>query len=190
MHFDHFDFIAPLYHRVGSYPALGTMLDVAALPVSGWLLDAGGGTGRVASTLRGQAKGIVVADASRRMLSFAVSQPGLRAAAAFSEWLPFADETFERIIMVDALHHVASQADTAQELYRVLKPGGRIVIEEPDIQSFGVKLIALGEKVLLMRSHFLAAPGIRGLFPRDARIETRSLDSSLWVMIEKKHSIS
>ena len=58
--------------------------------------------------------------------------------------------------MVDALHHVIHQGQTAREMYRVLKPGGRIVIEEPDIRKFGVKLIAVAEKLLLMRSHFLS----------------------------------
>ena len=58
--------------------------------------------------------------------------------------------------MVDALHHVINHGQTAREMYRVLKPGGRIVIEEPDIRSFYVKLIAVAEKLLLMRSHFLS----------------------------------
>lgn len=185
MHFDHFDFIAPLYHKVGSYSSLETMLDVCALPVEGWLLDAGGGTGRVASALLGQAQGIVVADASRRMLDFAASQPGLRTAAAFSERLPFTEGTFDRVIMVDALHHVEDQAKTACEMFRVLRRGGRIVIEEPDIEGFGVKVIALAEKVLLMRSHFLSGAKIVNLFPAAARAEINRIDSSVWITIEK-----
>ena len=46
----------------------------------------------------------------------------------------------------------------------VLKPGGSIVIEEPDIRKFTVKLIALAEKITLMRSHFLSPDKIAGLF--------------------------
>ena len=47
--------------------------------------------------------------------------------------------------MVDALHHVADQEATIRELWRLLKPGGRIIIEEPDIRRFEVKLLALIE---------------------------------------------
>ena len=84
--------------------------------------------------------------------------------------------------MVDALHHVIDQPSTADEMFRLLKPGGRIIIEEPDIRTFGVKLIALAEKLLLMRSHFLSPQQIAGLF-KDAQVHTE--DSSAWVVVTK-----
>ena len=43
----HFDFIAPFYDRAIPFARLEKMLDVLDLPCEGWLLDAGGGTGRV-----------------------------------------------------------------------------------------------------------------------------------------------
>jgi ubiquinone/menaquinone biosynthesis C-methylase UbiE len=87
---------------------------------------------------------------------------------------------------VDALHHVIDQRHTAHEMYRVLKPGGRIVIEEPDIRTFGVKLIALGEKLLLMRSHFLSPERIVALFSFDsAKTSVHAAEGSAWVVIEK-----
>ena len=43
-------------------------------------------------------------------------------------------ESFERVIMVDALHHVYNHARAAAELWRFVKPGGRIVIEEENRQ--------------------------------------------------------
>jgi demethylmenaquinone methyltransferase/2-methoxy-6-polyprenyl-1,4-benzoquinol methylase len=184
MPFDHFNFIAPFYNRIGTYSSLDIMVDAAALPTRGILLDAGGGTGRVASALLDQAAQIVVVDISLGMLRFAASKPGLRAAVAQSEHLPFSDSTFDRIIMVDAFHHVIHQADTARELLRLLRPGGRIVIEEPDIRIFGVKLIALGEKMLLMRSHFLAPDQIAALFA-PVRVYILAKDSNAWIVVNK-----
>ncbi|CAG1012346.1 partial demethylmenaquinone methyltransferase / 2-methoxy-6-polyprenyl-1,4-benzoquinol methylase, partial [Anaerolineales bacterium] len=101
-----------------------------------------------------------------------------------SESLPFADNSFERVIMVDALHHVIHHTDSAREMYRVLKPGGLLVIEEPDIRVFGVKLIALAEKLLLMRSHFLALEEIMGLFPEGEKT-VRAEDGNAWVILKK-----
>jgi demethylmenaquinone methyltransferase/2-methoxy-6-polyprenyl-1,4-benzoquinol methylase len=161
------------------------MMKHAALPTPGRVLDAGGGTGRVANAIRGHAGEVVIADPSLGMLRQA-SRTQLRLACANSESLPFPGETFERVIMVDALHHVIDQRHSATELYRVLKPGGRIVIEEPDIRTFGVKLIAVAEKLLLMRSHFLAPDQIVKLFSFDsAKASIHAEEGNAWVVIEK-----
>jgi ubiquinone/menaquinone biosynthesis C-methylase UbiE len=184
MPFDHFSLIAPLYNRQHEYSSLKTMIEVAALPVGGRLLDVGGGTGRVASALYDQAGRIIIADPSMGMLRFANSRPGIQVTAACSENLPFPDGFFQRVIMVDALHHVVDQSSTARELLRVLEPGGRIVIEEPDIRAFGVKMIALVEKLLLMRSRFFSPEQIASLFPAEnTRVLTKAYTA--WVVIEK-----
>lgn len=144
----------------------------------------GGGTGRVAFGLRADVDEIVIADVSLGMLRQSASLPGFQAVDGYSESLPFPDASFERIIMVDALHHVVNHAESAREMTRVLKPGGRIVIQEPDIKTFGVKLIALAEKLLLMRSHILTADSIAALFPG---MKTNIIleDSYAWVVVEK-----
>ncbi len=72
--------------------------------------------------------------------------------------------------MVDALHHIIDHRQTIQDLWRVLAPGGILIIEEPDIRLFGVKLLALAEKLALFRSHFLSSSTIAGLL-RDAGAE-------------------
>jgi ubiquinone/menaquinone biosynthesis C-methylase UbiE len=180
--FDHFAAIAPLYARV-SYSKAGVLSEIAALPVSGRLLDVGGGTGRVSSTIRDLVDEVIIADVSFGMLDKA-DRSSLKPVCGGSESLPFADGSFERVIMVDALHHVIHHADSAREMFRVLKPGGLLIIEEPDIRTFGVKLIALAEKLLLMRSHFLTPDQIVKLFP-DGKKSIRAEDGTAWVVVRK-----
>jgi demethylmenaquinone methyltransferase/2-methoxy-6-polyprenyl-1,4-benzoquinol methylase len=180
MPFDHFSLIAPVYARA-TYSSLDSLRKFADLPTRGRLLDVGGGTGRVASAIRDLVDEVVIADVSIGMLQQA-PRTTLQPVCAFSESLPFPSDSFERILMVDALHHVVDQPSTADEMFRLLKPGGRIIIEEPDIRSFGVKLIALAEKLLLMRSHFLSPQQIAGLF-KNATIHTEN--SSAWVVVTK-----
>jgi demethylmenaquinone methyltransferase/2-methoxy-6-polyprenyl-1,4-benzoquinol methylase len=88
--------------------------------------------------------------------------------------------------MVDALHHVFDQRQTVTELWRVLAPGGKIVIIEPDIHKFAVKLIAIGEKMLFMRSHFLHAEKIVTLFEyQSTHVQVISDEFNVWIFAEK-----
>lgn len=183
---DHFDFLAPFYERfiMPNEPAI--LIELAGLPVDGPLLDVGGGTGRVAQFFHGKASQVVVADLSFEMLKQASQKTELVTIGSQSEKLPFPDHYFERIIIVDALHHVYDQAQTAGELWRVLSPGGRLVIEEPNVRKGVVKLIALAEKLALMRSHFLNPLDIVALFDQYPAKTEISLDGNIaWVIVEK-----
>lgn len=97
---------------------------------------------------------IVLCDWSKPMLKEAQVKGGLSLVNGVSEHLPFPAETFERILMVDALHHFPDQSQAIRSLARVLKPGGVLVVEEPDIRKGVTKMIALVEKITLMGSHF------------------------------------
>ena len=88
--------------------------------------------------------------------------------------------------MIDALHHVINQRQTGKELWRVLAPGGRLVIVEPDIHKFSVKMLALGEKLLLMRSHFLTGEEIGSLFSEQKAQRSVAYDEWNTVILIKK----
>ena len=72
------------------------------LPVVGMLLDAGGGTGRIAEAISNLVTIVVVADSLYEMLRQAADKGCIVPLCTYSETLPFPDESFERVIMVDA----------------------------------------------------------------------------------------
>jgi len=185
----HFDLIAGLYNRTAQFNLSGPLHDLLALQPNYRLLDAGGGTGRVADALRSMVREVVVADLSRGMLRYALEKR-LATACAPVEQLPFASSAFDRIVMQDVLHHVFDQRQTITELWRVLTPGGRIIIIEPDIHKFAVKLIAIGEKMVLMRSHFLSADKIAALFA-NMNMHVRIVSDQLivWICAEKAREL-
>jgi len=47
--------------------------------------------------------------------------------------LPFADNTFDSILCTEVFEHVEQLDDVIIELYRVLKPGGRMIVTSPFI---------------------------------------------------------
>jgi ubiquinone/menaquinone biosynthesis C-methylase UbiE len=185
--FDHFDLLAPIYDRLIPAPSPTRLQTLLHLPTTGALLDVGGGTGRVSSLLRPMVDRLVIADFSRQMLSQSRQKTDTRPLQSVAERLPFPDASFERILVVDALHHFHHQQLAIGELLRVLKPGGRLVIEEPDINRFVVKLVALAEKITLMGSHFHSPREISQMVAAYGFEATITTDGSFaaWVCVTK-----
>jgi len=184
---DHFDILAPVYDRLIGPPDPARLTALLRLPTDGWLLDAGGGTGRVAAGLRPFVGGLIISDQSRQMLRRAREKSTLLPVQAQVQRLPFPDGFFERILVVDALHHFFDQKAAMCELARVLAPGGRLVIEEPDIHRPAVKLVALAERMALMGSTFLAPEIVRDLLAAQelhAQVAERDRFSA-WIVADK-----
>jgi demethylmenaquinone methyltransferase/2-methoxy-6-polyprenyl-1,4-benzoquinol methylase len=88
---------------------------------------------------------------------------------------------------VDALHHFDHQSEVIKDLLRVLKPNGRLLIEEPDIRKFRAKMIWVMEKFLLMKSVFCTPEEIKSMVEMHggaARIEEDGFFTA-WVIVEK-----
>ncbi len=184
----HFDIIAPFYDRVIHKLDLKRLINLLNLPASGRMLDAGGGTGRVSSRLRTMIDEVVVCDLSLPMLKQAKQKSRLSPVQSHIEHLPFPDESFERILVVDALHHFCNQRQSIRELLRVLKTGGRLVVEEPNIDKFFIKWVALAEKLFLMRSHFFSSDEIVAMINEQEFKTVVDKDDRFyfWVVVEKK----
>lgn len=182
---DHFHFMATVYDRVITTVQPERLKELLQLPAEGPLLDVGGGTGRVAQTLAACVGQVIVLDESLGMLRQAWDK-SLPVARAQAERLPFPDDAIPHILMVDAFHHLGNQARAAAELMRVLAPGGRLVIEEPNIEHRAVKLVALAEKLTLMRSHFHPPSRMKQMFEAIGGQVRLVLDNpNFWLVVEK-----
>src|SRR5437867_1721338 len=97
------------------------------------LLDVATGTGLVAlgaAGIIGEPGRVIGVDPSRGMLREAreaLSGPLVQGRA---EALPFRDDLFDMLSMGFALRHVADLGSASREYWRVLKPGGRLIVLE------------------------------------------------------------
>ena len=182
---DHFSVIAPFYDLVFSRTNADQVYRHLQPRPGDRMLDVGGGTGRVAQFFLGKVARICILDPSPKMLAEG-RRKGICITQGEAEEIPFPAEAFDRIIMIDAFHHLRDQAAAAGELARVLSRGGRLVIEEPDIASPAVKMVALGEKLLLMRSHFRTPEEVSSLFAEHGmRAWVEKDGRTVWVIVER-----
>jgi demethylmenaquinone methyltransferase/2-methoxy-6-polyprenyl-1,4-benzoquinol methylase len=97
------------------------------------VLDVASGTGpaaRAAATILGGERAVVCLDASSGMLLEARRRFVTDYVQGEADRLPFRNETFDFIIMGYALRHVERLEGTFAEYFRVLKPGGKVLILE------------------------------------------------------------
>jgi SAM-dependent methyltransferase len=112
-------------------------------PASGErVLDLGCGTGRALELLP-QAFG---ADASREMLH---SAPRGRVACARAGALPFRSGAFEALLCTNSFHHHPDPLLSLREIRRVLSPGGRAVLVDPDLEHPLARLTIYGGEALM-----------------------------------------
>ena len=112
------------YDRPAVLAALG--------PVRGLrVLDAACGPGLYADVLVRSGAEVSGFDASTVMVDLARQRLGDRAelqVAVLGERLPYADAAFDRVVCALAIHYVADRPAAFVELFRVLRPGGVLVV--------------------------------------------------------------
>lgn len=119
-----------LYQRV--------VADLAALGLAqGKVLDVGTGPGTLVRELARQLPGLQVygIDLSEDMIALArahASRAHLEERVQFTSGdvahLPYPDQSFDVVVSTISMHHWAELAQPLRELYRVLRPGGRVWI--------------------------------------------------------------
>lgn len=105
-----------------------------------YILDLAGGTGDLTSAfskLIGANGKIVLADINSSMLTEGRTRlidkgvfRGITWIQANAQTLPFANQSFDKVAIAFGLRNVTDKDKALEEMYRILKPGGRLVILE------------------------------------------------------------
>lgn len=117
-----------------------TAIDLSGVRAGQSVLDLAGGTGDLAakfSKIVGVNGRVVLADINADMLAVGRDRliddgiiDGVEFIQANAENLPFADHSFDCVTIAFGLRNVTDKDAALQEMYRVLKPGGRALVLE------------------------------------------------------------
>ena len=95
------------------------------------ILDVGCGTGVFTLNILGLGTRVIGLDISQPMLLRAgqkAEKYSFRAVAGDMRFLPFADECFDRVVSMTALEFIANGQAAVEDLFRVAKKGGVVVV--------------------------------------------------------------
>ncbi len=138
-----FDSVADKYDLMNDIMSVGIhrlwkqfAIDFCQLKAGASVLDLAGGTGDMTKRILPfvlPAGRVTLADINVRMLSVAKKQ--LHSAAvtfveADAQSLPFAEDTFDCIIMAFGLRNVTDKQQALNEMYRCCKVGGKVIVLE------------------------------------------------------------
>lgn len=133
-----FDDVAPRYDRtntllsVGNAPLWRAATTRAVAPKSGErILDVAAGTGTSSVPLGRTGAVVVAVDISPGMIEVGRKKhKKLEFQVADAERLPFGDDEFDAVTISFGLRNIRDPRAALAEMYRVMKPGGRLVICE------------------------------------------------------------
>jgi len=184
-----FDLSAPIYDFIhfGAKRTFKKLEKIADFKKSDKVLDLGGGVGRISKFLVGRVQEIIVVDPSSKMLEKCRTRAGLNCVVSPAEKLPFLDNYFDKIVIIDAFHHFENHEKACQEIKRVLKKDGEVVMEEFNpIKPFGW-LVKKMEKLLKMGSLFFTPDALSSIFEK-FEFETKLIykNKSIYYLIAKK----
>lgn len=147
------------------------------------LLDIGGGTGQFAAlVVKESGADVTVLDANEKMLGYVPTGAKLHAVHGTVTAIPFADDSFDVVTIVDALHHVADLTAAAHEIARVLRLGGSLVVSDPNAETWIARAVGRGERLLGEPGTVMTPEEMVALFA-DAGIEGKIAIRDGWRMV-------
>lgn len=155
-----FDLIAPVYERLAHPIVMGSpahVFELLQLQGNEKILDVGGGTGALARLIVERTRAdVTVLDASRRMLDQIPRHPRLHPVHGPANSLPFHADSFDLVVSTAALHFLTPHQSTLSAMRRVLKPGGRIYLQDFDKEGPVGPLLTRGEEFFKQGAEYLS----------------------------------
>lgn len=137
----------------------------SAYPGRGRLLEIGCSMGFLLAKFREDGWNVEGIEPNRGYCEFVGEYHGIKASPTILEESKRRANSFDVVVMLHVIEHVPDPLGTLREIYRVLKPGGTLVVETPRYDSLMFKLLRHRERSISCDGHiyFFTTDTLRAL---------------------------
>jgi len=123
------------------YPRLGTLVEI------------GCGTGFLLRKFHEDGWDVLGVEPDEGLCDFVERQQQLRAIPTTLEDAKISDASVDVVVMLHVIEHLADPLATMREIWRILKPGGHLVIETPRYDSLAFAVFGRRERSISCDGH-------------------------------------
>ena len=122
-----------LTYTIGAAKRVQVMSEYVDIRSDDVILDIGGNTGKVTEAYSNNCKEVVVLEPKRNVVEYGKShRPNIKFVEGEAENIPLPDAYFDKVVASASFHHFSDHDKALEEMKRVLKPDGKIIILEID----------------------------------------------------------
>ncbi len=119
------------------------------------LLDVGGNTGKITESYSKNCAEVVILEPKHRVVEYGkMHRPNIKFVEGGVENIPLPSEYFDKVVASASFHHFPNQDKGLEEIKRVLKSNGKMIIIEIDPNTSKGKKLKICESILHTRAHF------------------------------------
>ena len=143
------------------------------------ILDIGGNTGKILSAYsENNCKEVVLLEPKRKNVEYGrIRRPQIKFIEGGAESIPLPDEYFDSVVASFSFHHLTDQDKGLEEMKRVLKPNGRLIIFESNPNTGRGKILNLLENLLQTNAKFYEPSQLRKKMTEEHDLDVISVDS-------------
>ena len=120
-------------YTVGAAKRVQVMSEHVDIRSEDVILDIGGNTGKVTEAYSNNCKEVIVLEPKRNVVEYGKSRrPNIKFVEGEAENIPLPDAYFDKVVASASFHHFSDHDKALEEMKRVLKPDGKIIILEID----------------------------------------------------------
>ena len=120
-------------YTIGASKRIQIMSEYTDVKPNDIILDTGGNTGKITEAYSKNCKEVIVLEPKRSIVEYGRShRPNIKFIEGGAENIPLPDNYFDKVVASASFHHFSDQDKALEEMKRVLKPDGKIIILEID----------------------------------------------------------